>query len=81
MYLERAHRFGRFDGSKTRPIIVAFRDFCDVEEIMECASNLRGSEVGVSRDYPKEISLARRALWGKFKELRENNRNNNFLLT
>ena len=62
MYLEREHRLGRFDGPKSRPIIVAFIDFCDVEEIMDCASNLRGSELGVSRDYPKEISLACRAL-------------------
>ena len=34
MYLERAHRLGRFDNNKTQPIIVAFRDFCDVEDIL-----------------------------------------------
>ena len=33
MYLERAHRLGRFDSTKTRPIIVAFRDFCDTQEM------------------------------------------------
>ena len=54
-YLERAHRQGRFDSTKTRPVIVAFRDFCDVEDIMDSASNLRGSSLGVCRDYPKEI--------------------------
>lgn len=75
MYLERAHRLGRYDNSKIRPIIVAFRDYCDVDEIMESASNLKGSSYGVSRDYPKEISQARQALWWKFKELRENNPN------
>ena len=75
MYLERAHRLGRFDRTKTRPIIVAFRDFCDVEDIIASASNLRGSNLGICRDYPKEISLARQALWGKFRELREANRN------
>ena len=42
---------------------------------MASASNLRGSNLGISRDYPKEISLARQALWGKFRELRETNRN------
>ena len=75
MYLERAHRLGRFDRTKTRPIIVAFRDFCDVEDIIAGAPNLRGSNIGICRDYPKEISLARQALWGKFRELREANRN------
>ena len=75
MYLERAHRLGRYDNSKIRPIIVAFRDYCDVDEIMESASNLKGSSYGVSRDYPKEISQARQSLWWKFKELRENNPN------
>ena len=75
MYLERAHRLGRFDNNKIRPIIVAFRDFCDVEDILNSAPNLRGSSLGVCRDYPKEISLARQALWGKFKEARESNRN------
>ena len=34
MYLERAHRLGRFNLITTRPIIVAFRDFCGVEEIV-----------------------------------------------
>ena len=52
MYLQRAHRLGRYDPSKTRPIIVAFRDFCDIDYILQEASNLKGTELGVSRDYP-----------------------------
>ena len=75
MYLERAHRLGRFDRTKTRPIFVAFRDFCDVEDIIASASNLRGSNLRICRDYPKELSLAQQPLWGKFRELREANRN------
>ncbi|MCG7878774.1 MAG: hypothetical protein N0C90_20955 [Candidatus Thiodiazotropha endolucinida] len=71
--MERAHRLGRYENNKTRPIIVAFRDFFDVEEIIDCASNLKGSNYGVSRDYPKEISKARQSLWWKFKELRDDN--------
>ena len=73
MYLERAHRLGRFDPSKTRPIIVAFRDYCDTELILQEASNLRGTELGVSRDYPNEISKARQSLWAQFKATREKN--------
>ena len=75
MYLERAHRLGRFSVNKTRPIIVAFRDFCDTEDILRATSVLKGSNYGVSRDYPNEIAKARQSLWTQFKDLRGNNPN------
>ncbi|MCG7869107.1 MAG: hypothetical protein JAY74_22405, partial [Candidatus Thiodiazotropha taylori] len=75
MYLERAHRLGRFSINKTRPIIVAFRDFCDTEDILRATSVLKGSNYGVSRDYPNEIAKARQSLWIQFKDLRGNNPN------
>ena len=75
MYLERAHRLGRFDSSKTRPIIVAFRDFCDTLEILNAASSLKDTPYSVCRDYPSEISKARQSLWRQFKETRESNPN------
>ena len=62
-YLERAHRLGRFSSTKTRPIIVAFRDYYDTQEILDASSLLRGTEYGISRDYPSEISKARQSLW------------------
>ena len=73
MYLERAHRLGRFDSSKNRPIIVAFRDYCDTEHILQEAKCLKGTDLGVSRDYPNEISKARQSKWKQFKSIRENN--------
>ncbi|MEW8547345.1 MAG: hypothetical protein AB2693_27875, partial [Candidatus Thiodiazotropha sp.] len=73
MYLERAHRLGRYDQGKIRPIIVAFRDFCDVEDIIGNAKKLKDSNFGVSRDYPLEIAKARQSLWKQFKEIRDNN--------
>ena len=75
MYLERAHRLGRFNLNKTRPIIVAFMDFCDVEEIVSASAQLRGKPYGVSRDYPNEIVEARQSLWSRFKSIRDNNPN------
>ena len=71
MYLERAHRLGKYDPSKTRPIIVAFRDFCDTELILNETSCLRGTDLGVSRDYPNEISKARQSIWKQYKTARE----------
>ena len=73
MYIERAHRLGRFDSRKTRPIIVAFRDFCDTLDILDAAPSLRGTGYGVCKDYPSEISKARQSLWKQFKETREAN--------
>ena len=75
MYLERAHRLGHFNTAKTRPIIVAFRDFCDIDEILNASSQLKGTEFGVSKDYPSEISKARQSLWNQFKTVRANNPN------
>ena len=75
MYLEMAHRLGRFNLNKTRPIIVACRDFCDVEEIVSASAQLRGKAYGISRDYPNEIVKARQSLWSRFKSIRDNNPN------
>ncbi|MEW8560931.1 MAG: hypothetical protein AB2541_02465 [Candidatus Thiodiazotropha sp.] len=75
MYLERAHRLGQYNASKTRPIIVAFRDFCDTEYILSESKNLKGTDFGISRDYPNEISRARQSLWKQFKSTRDNNPN------
>lgn len=74
MYLERAHRLGRFKSNKTRPIIVAFRDFCDTLEILDASPSLRDTGYGVSRDYPSEISKARQSLWSQYKATRDANR-------
>ena len=72
-YLERAHRLGRFSSTKTRPIIIAFRDYYDTQEILDASSLLRGTEYGISRDYPSEISKARQSLWKQYKITREAN--------
>lgn len=73
MYLVRAHRLERFDSSKTRPIIVAFRDFCDTLEILGASPSLKGTGYGIFRDYPSEISKARQSLWKQYKTMREAN--------
>ncbi|MEW8547683.1 MAG: hypothetical protein AB2693_29600 [Candidatus Thiodiazotropha sp.] len=75
MYLERAHRLGRYNIAKPRPIIVAFRDFCDIDEILNASSQLKGTDFGVSKDFPSEISKARQSLWSQFKTVRANNPN------
>jgi hypothetical protein len=67
MVIERAHRLGpRFNSRNEdpkRPIIVRFRDYMDTELIMGRAYKLKGTPFGIDRDYPKEISVARKELY------------------
>lgn len=67
MYIKRVHRLGTKNigyGNKIRPIIVAFRDYYDTVLILEQAHRLKGTVFGLSRDYPAEISNARKTIWG-----------------
>ena len=70
--IDRAHRIGRrpVHGISRRPIIVAFRDYQDTVRIMERANRLRDTRFGIDRDYPSEISKARKLLWNRYKELK-----------
>ncbi|KAH3853011.1 hypothetical protein DPMN_095534 [Dreissena polymorpha] len=43
----------------------------DVNDIMDNAKLLRGTSFGISRDYPREISDARKQLWPEFKAARD----------
>lgn len=73
--IERAHRLGQrgyyVRGQYTRPIIVAFRDFTDTEEIFSNSYRLRQTAYSIVRDYPKEIADARKRLYPKFKAARD----------
>ena len=69
----RGNRWGQ--NIQPRPIIVNFRDYQDVELILENANKLRGTSFGINRDYPKEIIDARSKLWPLYKKARENNPN------
>lgn len=78
--IQRAHRIGKPQRRQTvigrsvrlrhRPLIVAFRDFQDVELILSNASKLQGTSFGINRDYPQEIVEARKALMKERKELK-----------
>ena len=73
MYLARAHRLGpvkKFSGLRKRPLIVNFRDFCDIQSIMSNAHLLRGTPFSVDHDLPKEIDAARKLLWEEIKSIK-----------
>ena len=71
--IPRVHRLGRFQRGKSRPIIAFFLDTRDTERVIRNAKLLRGTHYSINRDYPKEISDARRELWPELKAIRERN--------
>ena len=76
--IQRAHRIGRIKQDRNRqgnvrhrPIIVAFRDYQDCELILSNAPRLKGTGIGVSRDYPQELIKARRPLRAEMNDLKK----------
>ncbi|KAH3833418.1 hypothetical protein DPMN_106728 [Dreissena polymorpha] len=57
--------------SRCMAILVTFTDLRDVNAIMDNAKLLRGTYFGISRDYLREISDARKQLWPEFKAARD----------
>lgn len=70
MYMDRAHRLGRFRSGNTRFIIVAFTYFTDTEYILSKGHMLKNKPYSISRDFPHEIVQARKMLWPRYKDLR-----------
>lgn len=76
MYLARAHRLGPWRNdvrANKRPIIVNFRDYCDLELVLSKAFMLKNTQYSLDRDLPKEISEARKRLWPTFKSMKSDN--------
>ena len=72
--ISRADRLGRFIGrGKRRPIIVVFQDYQLTENIIKQGLNLKNTRFSVSRDYPLEITRARKILLPKYKRTKKEN--------
>ena len=74
--MDRAHRVGRRNQRNflKRPIIVAFRDYFDVDRIYSCVYLLKGTRYRIDPDYPKEINNARRLMWNRYNEIKARKR-------
>ena len=68
--ISRAHRVGRFDRRRERPIIVAFESYLTTDSIIKQGFRLKDSVYSVSRDYPLEITRARRTLWPEYRRMK-----------
>lgn len=76
IYLERAHPFGPYNKKDPtrRDIIVCLRDYHDTTRIMSRVGNLRDTQYFIDRDYPREVTEARRRLWPRFKAAKAEHR-------
>ena len=57
-YMDRAHRVGKFDRNKRRPIVVKFNNFNTREEIRRASHNLRGTRFAIGEQFRAEERVA-----------------------
>lgn len=60
--IERAHRIGKSAPGKTRPIVVKFSSHKDRESIRKNSKLLKGTNIGISEQFPREIQERRKQL-------------------
>ena len=72
MKLHTAHRIGRYNPTKIRPIVVKFAYYPDREKVRKNANKLKGKAQGISQQFPKEIMDKRKKLVPIMKQAREN---------
>jgi chromosome segregation ATPase len=72
--LERAHRLGPRRPHKNRPLVAKFSFYQQREEVRKNAYKLRGSNYGISEQFPKEVQERRRRLMTAFHDARRQNK-------
>ena len=71
--LDRAHRIGKKQPNKTRPIVVKFNFHQDKENVRKQAKQLKGTNFGISEQFPREINEKRKILFQKKREILSRN--------
>ncbi|XP_053396035.1 uncharacterized protein LOC128556130 [Mercenaria mercenaria] len=69
--LHRAHRVGKYNNTKVRPIVAKFAYFPDRERVKMAAKALAGTPYGVGEQFPKEIVDTRKRLVPIMKKARD----------
>ncbi|KAH7979630.1 hypothetical protein HPB49_010219 [Dermacentor silvarum] len=69
--IERAHRLGKFQPGKCRPLIAKFTLFKEKQQILSNAKKLKGSNISVSEDFSKTVRMKRKFLWEYAKSRKE----------
>lgn len=69
--LHRAHRVGRYNPTKIRPIVAKFVYYPDREKVRRNANKLKDKNRGIGQQFPKEIMEKRKKLVPIMKKARE----------
>ncbi|KAK4884836.1 hypothetical protein RN001_001107 [Aquatica leii] len=68
--LDEARRIGKYNEGKTRPIMIKLMKESTKMNILKNAKTLRGTDIWIDEDYPKEVQEERRRLIPYMKEAR-----------
>lgn len=60
--IERAHRLGKFSGSRCRPVIIKFSSFKTKEKVLQAKAKLKEHDVSVTEDFSPATREVRRKL-------------------
>lgn len=72
--IERAHRIGKRESGKIRPIVVKFTRFPQRELVRKSAFKLKNTDLSISEQFPREIQDRRKQLLPVLKQAKANNR-------
>lgn len=61
--LEQAHRLGRFQVGKNRPLIAKFTRFKEKQRVLISAKKLKGTKISLSEDYSESVRRKNKFLW------------------
>ena len=72
--IDRSHRLGKKKSgeSKPRPIVAKFNFHQDKVTILQNARKLKGTQIGISEQFPEEIARERKRLYPELKKARSN---------
>ena len=72
--IDRSHRLGKKKSgeSKPRPIVAKFNFHQDKVTILQNARKLKGTQIGISEQFPEEIAKERKRLYPELKKARSN---------
>lgn len=70
--IERCHRLGRKQQSKSRPVILKILDYREIVSILKSVHELKGTDITLSEDFSKKLREIRQELWKSAAEEKAN---------
>ncbi|XP_041346837.1 uncharacterized protein LOC121366455, partial [Gigantopelta aegis] len=74
LLMDRAHRIGKINPGRDRPIMVKFSSFRQREQVRKSSFKLKNTKFGIGEQFPKAVQQTKTLLMPAFKKAREENR-------